>query len=210
MFHLITGGSGSGKSAFAEDWLVRVSRGKRIYIATMYPFDEESHARIRRHRAMRASKQFVTVERYTDLAGLSLPEGADVLLECMSNLTANEMYRQDGAGQDTVQAIRKGIDRLLAQAANLAVVTNEIFSDGIRYDDSTELYLKNLGTINQAMAARADLVTEVVYGIPVPVKVSRGMDGRKPYVAVGAEKNTAGGSRDGAKAAADREKEETA
>ena len=120
------------------------------------------------------------------------------------------MYRQDGAGQDTVQAICKGIDRLLAQAANLAVVTNEIFSDGIRYDDSTELYLKNLGTINQAMAARADLVTEVVYGIPVPVKVSRGMDGRKPSLAVGAEKNTAGGSGDGAKAAADREKEETA
>ena len=145
----------------------------------MYPFDEESHARIRRHRAMRASKQFVTVERYTDLAGLSLPEGSDVLLECMSNLTANEMYRQDGAGEDTVQAIRKGIDRLLAQAANLAVVTNEIFSDGIRYDDSTELYLKNLGTINQAMAARADLVTEVVYGIPVPVKMPQRLDGRK-------------------------------
>ncbi len=169
---MITGGSGSGKSAFAEDWLVRVSRGKRIYIATMYPFDEESHARIRRHRAMRSEKRFETVERYTDLAGLTLPEGADVLLECMSNLAANEMYREDGTGENTVEAIVKGIDRLLLRTANLAVVTNEIFSDGIRYDASTELYLRNLGTINQAMAARADLVTEVVYGIPVPVKVA--------------------------------------
>lgn len=170
MFHLITGGSGSGKSAFAEDWLVRVSRGKRIYIATMYPFDEESRQRIRRHRAMRSRKQFETVERYTDLAGLSLPEGADVLLECMSNLTANEMYREDGAGENPTEAILAGIDRLLAQAANLAVVTNEVFSDGICYDVSTENYLKNLGAVNRAMAARADLVTEVVYGIPVPVK----------------------------------------
>ena len=76
------------------------------------------------------------------------------------------------AGENTVEALGKGIDRLLLRTANLAVVTNEIFSDGIRYDASTELYLRNLGTINQAMAARADLVTEVVYGIPVPVKVA--------------------------------------
>ncbi len=46
MLTLVTGGSGSGKSAFAED---RVLSGdaQRIYIATMHPFDEESHKRIR-------------------------------------------------------------------------------------------------------------------------------------------------------------------
>ncbi len=41
-----------------------VRGNNRIYIATMYPFDEESHGRIARHRAMRAEKKFTTIERY--------------------------------------------------------------------------------------------------------------------------------------------------
>lgn len=67
MFHVVTGGSGSGKSAFAEQCILDCQGNKRIYIATMYPFDEESHRRIARHRAMRAEKKFTTIERYTDL-----------------------------------------------------------------------------------------------------------------------------------------------
>ena len=64
MFHVVTGGSGSGKSAFAEQCILDCQGNKRIYIATMYPFDEESHRRIARHRAMRAEKKFTTIERY--------------------------------------------------------------------------------------------------------------------------------------------------
>ena len=40
------GGSGSGKSAYAESVITGFGDFERIYIATMYPFDEESHARI--------------------------------------------------------------------------------------------------------------------------------------------------------------------
>ena len=138
MFHVVTGGSGSGKSAFAEQCILDCQGNNRIYIATMYPFDEESHRRIARHRAMRAEKKFTTIERYTDLEHLTIPQGADVLLECMSNLTANEIYQEGGAGDNTVKAILNGIHHLLEQAGNLVVVTNEVFSDGITYDPETE------------------------------------------------------------------------
>ena len=47
MLTLVTGGSGSGKSAFAEDRVLSFGDAQRIYIATMHPFDEESHKRIR-------------------------------------------------------------------------------------------------------------------------------------------------------------------
>lgn len=167
MFHVVTGGSGSGKSAFAEQCILDCQGNKRIYIATMYPFDEESHRRIARHRAMRAEKKFTTIERYTDLEHLTIPQGADVLLECMSNLTANEIYQEGGAGDNTVKAILNGIHHLLEQAGNLVVVTNEVFSDGITYDPETEKYLEKLGAINCQMAQIADTVTEVVYGIPI-------------------------------------------
>ena len=56
MMILITGGSGSGKSAYAEQKILEFGALNRIYIATMYPFDEESHRRIKRHRNMRAEK----------------------------------------------------------------------------------------------------------------------------------------------------------
>ena len=80
MMILVTGGSGSGKSAFAEDCVVSFGKTDRIYIATMYPFDEESRKRVQRHRKMRQGKGFETVECYTGLDKIRLPENCTVLL----------------------------------------------------------------------------------------------------------------------------------
>ena len=170
MLHLITGGSGSGKSRYAEEQILKLGPGRRIYVATMYPYDEESLRRIDRHRAMRAEKNFETVECYESLSRREFPEGANILLECMSNLVANEMFRPEGAGIHTVEAVLKGIWHLREQAENLVIVTNEIFSDGTEYGNSTRLYQEYLGTINQEVALWADRVTEVVYGIPISLE----------------------------------------
>ena len=165
MLTLVTGGSGSGKSAFAEDRVLSFGDAQRIYIATMHPFDEESHKRIERHQKMRAGKGFETVECYTGLKNVKLPAGCVVLLECMSNLVANEMFEEQGAHDRTVSEVTKGIENLLEQAAH--VVTNEIFSDAVVFDGDMDSYLEYLGKINQTAAQRADEVVEVVYGIPV-------------------------------------------
>ena len=107
MLTLVTGGSGSGKSAFAEDRVLSFGDAQRIYIATMHPFDEESHKRIERHQKMRAGKCFETVECYTGLKNVKLPAGCVVLLECMSNLVANEMFEEQGAHDRTVSEVYK-------------------------------------------------------------------------------------------------------
>ena len=173
MFLVITGGSGSGKSAYAEQCVLDFGPAERIYIATMYPFDEECDRRIRRHREMRRQKQFSTLECYTGLKEADIPEDSVVLLECMSNLTANEMYQEGGAGGETVEEILAGIRYLLKRVRHLVVVTNEIFSDGIDYDPETMRYQSYLGQINSEMGRMADQVTEVVYGIPITVKGER-------------------------------------
>ena len=80
MLVVVTGGSGSGKSAFAEETVLSFGEARRIYIATMQAFDEESHRRIRRHRHMRAGKGFETIERYTELDELLIPKDCVVLL----------------------------------------------------------------------------------------------------------------------------------
>ena len=166
MMILVTGGSGSGKSAFAEDCVVSFGKTDRIYIATMYPFDEESRKRVQRHRKMRQGKGFETVECYTGLDKIRLPENCTVLLECMSNLVANEMFQEEGAHENTVEAVLKGVRHIREQAGNLVIVTNEIFSEAADYQGETELYQEYLGQINQKIAEIADQVVEVVYRIP--------------------------------------------
>lgn len=145
MLTLVTGGSGSGKSAFAEDRVLSFGDAQRIYIATMHPFDEESHKRIERHQKMRAGKGFETVECYTGLKNVKLPAGCVVLLECMSNLVANEMFEEQGAHDRTVSEVTKGIENLLEQAAHVVIVTNEIFSDAVVFDGDMDSYLEYLG-----------------------------------------------------------------
>ena len=181
---LITGGSASGKSAFAEDKLLSFGDKKRYYLATMAVWDEECRERIRRHRIKRSGKGFSTIEKPVDLKDVSLPGGSAALLECVSNLTANELFREElgengqeseetrGAGreQKAWERITGGIFNLKEQAEDLVVVTNEVFSDGISYDPGTEQYLRLLGKINCWLADMADEVYEVSCGLPICVK----------------------------------------
>ena len=102
MIHLVTGGSGSGKSEYAENWLTGRNKkdGTYIYIATMQPYTEETMKKIERHHRLRAGKGFRTLEKYTDLSELEIPKNQGILLECISNLVANELYREDGTLND--------------------------------------------------------------------------------------------------------------
>lgn len=160
MLTLVIGGAASGKSEFAEN-LVLTLPGRRVYVATMEPYDGECLARIEKHRRQRAGKGFLTLERYRDLGGLEVPTGANVLLECMSNLLANELYSPQGGGS---AAVLGGVERLCARCANLTIVTNEVFSGGKDYEGDTLRYLRALGSVNRALAARANRVVEVVCG----------------------------------------------
>ncbi len=167
MLIVVTGGSGSGKSAYAEEQILAFGERKRYYIATMQCADEESERRIKRHRAMRANRQFETIECQRDLERLTLPIGSVALLECMSNLAANEFFDgREHTAQETADKILAGLARLCKQCSHVVVVTNEVFCAG-HYDGLTNRYLQCLGRINCVMAQRADRVTEVIYGIPV-------------------------------------------
>ena len=172
MFVTVTGGSGSGKSAFAEEQILKFPEKNRLYIATMVCFDEESRQRVKRHRKMRKEKHFDTLECPTDLVHVRIPKDTAVLLECMSNLVANEMFSgADIVSEDVVVGhILQGIKSLSAKVDELVIVSNNVFEDGISYDATTQAYIRALGRINTGVAELADTVTEVVVGIPVPVK----------------------------------------
>lgn len=169
MLTLVTGGSASGKSEFAENLLRSRFKADGLYIATMIApqDDEESQARVRRHREMRAGKGFVTLECPLRLADAEIPEGSAVLLEDLSNLAANELYCKGGAGENTQREILRGVKGLQGKAKHVVVVSNEIFSDGCVYDEFTWNYLTVLAELNFEIAKIADEVIEVVFTIPV-------------------------------------------
>ena len=105
MLHIVYGGSASGKSSYAESFAMSLQGdGRLLYIATMYPYkwntteiDPETMQRIERHRAMRADKGFDTVECYRHMEDIVAKRQDVLLLECMSNLLANEMYLEPDA-----------------------------------------------------------------------------------------------------------------
>ena len=172
MITLLTGGSACGKSTCAESVCVRLG-GNLLYIAAMRPFGAESERRIARHRAMRKDKGFETIERYTDLISLKVDSFDTALIECLCNLTANEMFDPDGAADNAEDAVISGISAIALQCKNLIVVTNDVGSDGGGYDTATMQYVRALGRINARTAALADNVYELVAGIPIVLKGAR-------------------------------------
>lgn len=181
MLELVTGGSGSGKSEYAEGLAADAHKknpgGMLYYVAAMYPSDEECLKRIKKHRRMRAEKGFTTIECYTHLEKIQVSDKDVILLECMSNLLANEMFGPEGritqkedsraASGQMKEAILAPLFYLANQAAHVVVVTNEVFSDDTTYEAETKEYIRLLGEANCQIGKKADTVTEVVCGIPV-------------------------------------------
>ena len=97
---LVCGGAASGKSAYAESMLCRLSRdAPRIYLATMMPFGDGAASRIARHRAQRAGAGFETRECPCGLPDVSVPPDSAVLLEDIGNLCANELFDPAGCAE---------------------------------------------------------------------------------------------------------------
>ena len=198
MLYIVTGGSGSGKSEYAEQIAVQCRNGNGgtlWYLATMRIWDDEGRKRVERHRRMRAAKGFETIERYTGLETLELretfeelnPAGLDAEQETDSlkywesrrvaqkqvlllECMSNLVLNEFYAQENGAQErILQGIKHLQNQCHDLIIVTNEIFSDGVTYDLESERYIELLGRINRELGQMADSVTEVVYGIPLAV-----------------------------------------
>lgn len=186
MMVLVVGGSGSGKSAYAEERAQMLAAGgavdgysggrsRKYYLATMRIFDEEGQRKADRHRRLRSGKGFCTVElprAVHQLLGRPGMKEAVILLECISNLTANEMFagpepeeesRVAGTVTEEVAALKDG-------AAHLVVVSSQVSDDGVAYDGATMAYIRALGKINRNLARMADQVVEVVAGIPLTLK----------------------------------------
>lgn len=168
----VYGGSGSGKSAYAERRAAGLNEN-RIYLATMKESCEEDGKRIKKHRDMRKDYSFLTIEQCTDInRAIEIFHDGVILLECVSNLVANEMFK-DGIiipGDDVVVKVLSDLRCLMSKCKDIVIVSNNIFEDGICYDESVGAYMKALGRINAELISMSDEAVEVVVGIAMNIK----------------------------------------
>ena len=173
---LITGGSRSGKSIYAQQIAESMAEG-RTYIATCPVVDEEMKERIRKHREARRTGNWQTIEETTDLAAaLTKAKGsAVILIDCLTLWVNNLMYqaevqKQDIREEDIVDRCRDILDACDTIYGTVIFVTNEI-GMGIVPDNALSRRYRDLaGRCNQVMAHRADAVVFMVSGLPLKMK----------------------------------------
>ena len=165
--HLITGGERSGKSAYAEAEALGLSP-QPVYIATARIWDEEFAERVRRHQARRGA-EWTNIEEEKALSR-HLLSGRTVLIDCVTLWATNFFFDFEQDIDRALQEMKAELERLFAQDAHFILVTNEIGLGGVPMDAVQRRFTDLQGWINQYIAARADRVTLMVCGIPVPVK----------------------------------------
>ena len=157
---LVSGPSGSGKSRFAEGLAEKIP-GRRYYIATMEPQTEENLRRIQKHREQRAVLCFTTLEIPYLVGKAEISVGSTVLLEDVSNLLANAVFKHRKTSEDVYQDILALAER---SGVFIAVTISGLRPDG--YEGETAAYIDALNRLNQRLFEQSAAAVEMKEGIP--------------------------------------------
>ena len=164
---LITGGSRSGKSSYAEQMALALSP-EPVYVATARIWDEEFRERVRRHQARRGP-QWTNIEEEKQLSRHDLT-GRVVLVDCLTLWATNFFFDLGSDVDRALEAVKAEFDRFTAQDATFLFVTNEIGMGGTSDNEIQRKFTDLQGWMNQYVASRADEVILMVSGIPVKIK----------------------------------------
>ncbi|PZQ51551.1 MAG: bifunctional adenosylcobinamide kinase/adenosylcobinamide-phosphate guanylyltransferase [Rhodovulum sulfidophilum] len=163
---LVLGGARSGKSRHGEA-LIAAHPAPWRYVATAEALDAEMAARIAEHRDRRDAR-WITTEAPRDLAGAlaAMPEGAPVLIDCLTLWLSNLLLAEADLAAETTRLV----EMLAAPRGPWVAIANEV-GLGIVPDNALARRFRDAaGVLNQRLAARADRVLLTVAGIPVTVK----------------------------------------
>ena len=176
---LVTGGSRSGKSDFAEQYVLH-SSPKCAYIATAEILDDEMAERVRLHQKRRANGRWINFEAPYEAEKVleNLPAEVDAaLFDCLTMYMSNLFYGKGAVQGDFLtrcNAVFAKIDLLLhaARESNKTIVfvTNEVGSGIVPDNQMAREYRDLSGWVNQRVAAACDQVFLTICGQAVDVK----------------------------------------
>ena len=164
---LITGGSRSGKSSYAEQLALSLSENP-VYLATARIWDEEFRDRVRRHQERRGPQwTYIEEEKQLSLHDLS---GRVVVIDCLTLWSTNFFFDLDSDVDAALDALKAEFDRFTDQDATFLFVTNEIGMGGVSDNTVQRRFTDLQGWMNQYVASHADEVILMVSGIPMKIK----------------------------------------
>ncbi len=173
---LITGGSRSGKSEFAQTQAEALP-GPRLFVATSPVTDEAMRERIRQHRLSRDPEKWDTLEEPLALAACIVASRSHriVLVDCITMWINNLMYDADGSYKKIDEADMEARTSQLLRACRqrpgtVFFVTNELGSGIVPDNEITRVYRDLVGRCNQRLGRNADGVFLVSCGIPLQLK----------------------------------------
>lgn len=164
---LVTGGLRSGKSDFAQNRALEMSKHP-VYLATSRIWDEEFRQRVLRHQANRGP-EWTNVEEEKFLSRHDLA-GRVIVIDCVTLWCTNFFFDNNSVVDISLQQIKEEFDAFVRQDAYFIFVTNELGLGGVSVDDTQRRFTDLQGWVNQYIASKADEVVLMVSGIPVPVK----------------------------------------
>ena len=172
---LVTGGSRSGKSSYAEGLLKDYD--EVLYIATAIVTDDEMQARIDRHIADRNSA-WTTYEGFKNLdMAISNTNKKHVMLDCVTVMTTNLLFEKeedwDNISQERIDEItnniklefKKLVDSCREKDINLVMVTNEVGWSIVPEYKLGRIFRDIAGFVNQYVAELSDELYVVVCGV---------------------------------------------
>ncbi len=166
----VTGGCRSGKSRFALDYANKHFKSK-IFLATAPALDDEMKQRIKAHQEARGP-EWATIEEQTEIAkAVAHVETAYevILLDCMTLWLSNLIMAGEQEGQifSRIDAFIEAIQNI---PQSIIIVSNEVGCGIVPVNDIARQFRDIMGTVNQRLAACADVVIWTVVGLPQVIK----------------------------------------
>lgn len=164
---LVLGGIRSGKSVFAENFVL-ASNKEAVYLATAEIFDDEMRNRVQKHRSRRDAR-WTNIEQSIDI--LSILErfhNSDkiVLVDCLAQWLGNLMHHQHDVG-NAITSLVAGLETIDCE---VVFVANEVGLSIIPENKMAREFADYSGQLNQAIAAIASDVYFVAAGLPLKLK----------------------------------------
>ena len=163
---LITGGARSGKSRYAEELALSLSKNP-VYVATAHVWDEEFRERVKKHQERRGP-EWTNIEEEMLLSCHDLT-GRVTVIDCITLWCTNYFFQMQEV-DTALEALKAEFDKFTARDATYIFVTNEIGMGGVSENAVQRKFTDLQGWMNQYVASKADEVILMVSGIAVKVK----------------------------------------
>ena len=176
---LITGGIRSGKSRFAENYLIDHGNPPWIYLPTGTASDEEFKDRIERHRKNRDTR-IETLEGFSEAWNLEMSSSselhrisktASILLDSMGLMVSMALERHpEEPVQGILERIAPFLDFLQNRPGLGVIVSEEAGLGGVPMTLVGRRFVDCLGECNQLLASGSESVYFLAAGYPILLK----------------------------------------